>query len=101
MSTMRQKAMFYLCREIKNAKLALHRAEDKQGAEDETRNLRNKITTMEWTIDQVMLDVVHCRECVHRYPKTGQELAHCRKHGVLVVDGDYCSHGVRREPDGE
>lgn len=95
MSTMRQKAMFYLCREIKNAKLALHRAEDKPGAEDEARNLRNKITTMDWMIDQVMLDIVHCRECAHRYPKTEEKFVHCRQHGVIVELGDYCSKGVR------
>ena len=53
MSTIKQKAMFFLLKELKQAKLNLARAETKTGTDDDRRNLSNKVELLEWTIGLV------------------------------------------------
>ena len=54
MSTMQQKSLYYLHKELRSAKIALGHAESKPSAEEEKRNLERKIAMLEWTFDVVM-----------------------------------------------
>ena len=54
MSTMQQKSLYYLHKELRNAKISLGHAESKPGAEDEIRNLEKKIAMLEWTFDRII-----------------------------------------------
>ena len=54
MSTMQQKSLYYLHKELRSAKISLGHAENKPGAEEEKRNLERKIAMLEWTFDVVM-----------------------------------------------
>ena len=46
--TMREKALNYLFKRIKKARIALSRAEQKNGAEREIEGLKDKIDVLEW-----------------------------------------------------
>ena len=54
MSTMQQKSLYYLHKELRSAKIALGHAESKPNSEEEKRNLERKIAMLEWTFDQIM-----------------------------------------------
>lgn len=47
------KALAYLRKELKHARIALERAERKPNAELEIANLKRKIETLEWLTDLV------------------------------------------------
>lgn len=47
-NTMREKALFYLYKKLKLARVSLGKAEHKKGAEREIENIKRKIEVLEW-----------------------------------------------------
>lgn len=47
-NTIQEKALFYLYKKLKLARVSLGRAEQKNGAEREIESLKNKIDVLEW-----------------------------------------------------
>ena len=53
-STIREKALYFLRRELKHARISLGRAEQKNGTEAEKQGLKNKTEVLEWLTEIVL-----------------------------------------------
>jgi hypothetical protein len=44
-----------------------------------------------------VVEVVRCKDCIHKHPMIGNTYGYCIKHNTHVYDDDFCSYGAKMD----